>query len=375
MMKRMLAICLLLLLLAGCMPPADTGSAAQTAPNGRLESTTAAVTMPQDTTEAPETTPAATTPAAGETAPLTSPAATTPAPTTPETTTTAPTTPAPTTPEPTAPAPTTPAHQHSYAASQTAPTCAAKGYTKYTCPCGHSYKADYVDALGHSYTSQVVAPTTASEGYTEHTCGVCGHSYKDNYTEKLPIEPCEVHDFRHKDIYKNCQQDGCREHTCIVCGYTYRDEYDYHTPDDHRYKDEPDEIKEATYDAPGYEKYKCGFCDYVYTRVLPQLEVIDTAALESYGRSYAKNTYGYDSSSSLNASNSGYAPGVLCKISTMEEGKKWVRDAVTTRYENDVATVGGAYIEVNGEIFRRTVNVYVQPTSDPHLFRIWVYYK
>ena len=343
------------------MPPADTGSAAETAPNGRLESTTAAVTMPQDTTEAPETTPTATTPAA-----------TTPAPTTP-----APTTPAPTTPAPTTPVATTPEHHHSYTAAQTVPTCAAKGYTKYTCPCGHSYKADYVDALGHSYTSQVVAPTTASEGYTEHTCSLCGHSYRDDYTEKLPIEPCEVHDFRHKDIYKNCQQDGCREHRCIVCGYTYRDEYDYHTPDDHRYKDEPDEIKEATYDAPGYEKYKCGFCDYVYTRVLPQLEVIDTSALEAYGRSYAASTYGYKGDASLNANGIvGYAPGVRRTITTMEQGKKYVRAAVDSRYKNHIAAGYQIYGEKeDGTIWRIPLNVYLEPTSDPHVFIIWVYYR
>ena len=108
---------------------------------------------------------------------------------------------------------------------------------------------------------------------------------------------------------------------------------------------------------------------------MPQLEKIDTAALESYGRSYAVNTYGYASSSSLTASNSGYSPGVRRTITTMEQGKKYVRDSVDARYDDDVAAVGGAYIEVNGEIIRRTVNVYVQPTSNPQVFVIWVYYK
>ncbi len=349
-MKRSIAIGLLLVALAGCMPLPASQPATEMTAAPTTEPTAGVATEPEVTELASEATELTTEPVTEPTTePVTEPA--------------------------TEPA-TAPTHRHSYTASQTAPTCAAKGYTKYTCACGDSYKADYVDARGHSYTSQVVAPTTTGEGYTEYSCGVCGHSYKDNYTEKLPVEPCEVHDFRHKDIYKNCQQDGCREHRCIVCGYTYRDEYDYHTPDDHRYNiDAPIEVKEATYEAPGYKKFLCGFCDHVEIVILPQLEVIDTAALESYGRSYAENTYGYASSSGIHASGSGYSPGVYRTITTMEQGKKYVRAAVDARYKNDVAVCGGAYIEVNGEIIRRTVNVYVQPTGDPHVFIIWVYYR
>ena len=43
------------------------------------------------------------------------------------------------------------AHEHSYEASVTAPTCTEGGYTTYTCECGDSYVADEVAALGHEW--------------------------------------------------------------------------------------------------------------------------------------------------------------------------------------------------------------------------------
>ncbi len=51
-------------------------------------------------------------------------------------------------------------HTHSYEATVTAPTCEAGGYTTYTCPCGDSYVAEEVAALGHRYEKGV--------------CGNCG---------------------------------------------------------------------------------------------------------------------------------------------------------------------------------------------------------
>ena len=75
-------------------------------------------------------------------------------------------------------------HTHSYISKVTPPTCTEKGYTTYTCSCGDTYIADYVDATGHSYTSKVTAPTCTAQGFTTNTC-VCGHSYKDNYTNAL----------------------------------------------------------------------------------------------------------------------------------------------------------------------------------------------
>ena len=40
-------------------------------------------------------------------------------------------------------------HQHNYSSVVAAPSCIDKGYTTYTCECGDSYVADYVDILEH----------------------------------------------------------------------------------------------------------------------------------------------------------------------------------------------------------------------------------
>ena len=42
-------------------------------------------------------------------------------------------------------------HVHDYKTKVTNPTCEEEGYTIYSCLCGHSYTADYVDQLNHSY--------------------------------------------------------------------------------------------------------------------------------------------------------------------------------------------------------------------------------
>ena len=69
-----------------------------------------------------------------------------------------------------------PAHEHSYEAVVTAPTCTEGGYTTYTCSCGDSYVADETPALGH--TEEIlpaVEPTCTESGLTEgKKCAVCG---------------------------------------------------------------------------------------------------------------------------------------------------------------------------------------------------------
>ena len=56
-----------------------------------------------------------------------------------------------------------PATGHNHEAVVTAPTCAAGGYTTYTCACGDSYVADETAALEHTYDNQFDA-----------TCNECG---------------------------------------------------------------------------------------------------------------------------------------------------------------------------------------------------------
>lgn len=82
-------------------------------------------------------------------------------------------------------------HTHQYTATVVQPTPYEKGYTIYTCSCGHSYIDNYTSPLPmptpeatphvHHYTASVVAPTATERGYTLHVCQECGDSYKDAY--------------------------------------------------------------------------------------------------------------------------------------------------------------------------------------------------
>ena len=76
------------------------------------------------------------------------------------------------------------AHEHSYKAVVTAPTCTAKGYTTHACACGDSYVDTYTDALGHAWDNgKVTKPATETEdGVKTFTCTRCG----ETKTEVIP---------------------------------------------------------------------------------------------------------------------------------------------------------------------------------------------
>ena len=76
------------------------------------------------------------------------------------------------------------AHEHSYTAVVTPPTCTEKGYTTHTCSCGHSYVDTYTDALGHAWDEgKVTKPATATEtGVKTFTCTRCS----ETKTETIP---------------------------------------------------------------------------------------------------------------------------------------------------------------------------------------------
>lgn len=68
------------------------------------------------------------------------------------------------------------AHEHSYTAVVTPPTCTEAGYTTYTCSCGNSYVDDYVPAAGHKWGEYISNndATYESDGTKTATCSVCG---------------------------------------------------------------------------------------------------------------------------------------------------------------------------------------------------------
>ena len=158
-----------------------------------------------------------------------------------------------------------PAHEHSYEAVVTAPTCTEGGYTTYTCACGDSYTADETAALGHS-DGRVVAenekPNTCTEGgYYDAViyCTVCGvETYRSHIvTEPTGHFPAEVSGYA-----ATCTEPGLTDgQWCCVCG-------EWIVPQEeipalgHSY--------EAVVTAPtctegGYTTYTCATCGDSYT--------------------------------------------------------------------------------------------------------------
>lgn len=104
-------------------------------------------------------------------------------------------------------------------------------------------------------------------------------------------------------------------------------------------------------------------------------EVIDTEALEAYGRSYASSTYGYWGNPNTGfSSNAGYFPPTYVIINSMEDGYKYAREVVDAQYCDDIAAGQPITAEIDGETVHRKINIYFQATDDPSMFLLYCFY-
>ena len=111
-------------------------------------------------------------------------------------------------------------HTHDYEDVITAPTCTEQGYTTYTCECGDSYVADYVNATGHTEeTIPALAPTCTETGFTDGVkCSVCG----ETLTEKKEL-PANGHSpanaVEENYVAPTCTENGSKDVVvyCSVC--------------------------------------------------------------------------------------------------------------------------------------------------------------
>ena len=106
------------------------------------------------------------------------------------------------------------AHEHSYDAVVTAPTCTAKGYTTHTCSCGDSYVDTYTDALGHAWDSGKVTkqPTATETGVRTYTCTRCSATK----TETIPATGSVDVTQMFTDVTKNWAYPGIQY--CVTHG-------------------------------------------------------------------------------------------------------------------------------------------------------------
>ena len=106
------------------------------------------------------------------------------------------------------------AHEHSYTAVVTPPTCTEKGYTTHTCSCGDSYVDTYVDALGHAWDSGTVTkqPTATETGVRTYTCTRCSATK----TETIPATGSVDVTQMFTDVTKNWAYPGIQY--CVTHG-------------------------------------------------------------------------------------------------------------------------------------------------------------
>ena len=164
------------------------------------------------------------------------------------------------------------AHEHSYTAVVTAPTCTEKGYTTHTCSCGHSYVDTYTDALGHAWDSGTVTkqPTATETGIRTFTCTRCG----ETKTETIPKLTHE-HSYKAVVTAPTCTAKGYTTHTCS-CGESYVDTYVDALG--HSW-DSGTVTKEPTATETGVRTYTCTRCSATKTETIPATGSVDVTQM------------------------------------------------------------------------------------------------
>lgn len=117
-------------------------------------------------------------------------------------------------------APQQPAHQHSYNTSATPATCTTKGYTTYTCECGHSYTADYSGGDGHKY-EEVHSNEPVYETVCITRCGHCNADITGNVAEHVKAETLAGNGGRSYQSYEQVivgYEDQIVGYVCSICG-------------------------------------------------------------------------------------------------------------------------------------------------------------
>jgi len=154
------------------------------------------------------------------------------------------------------------AHEHSYTAVVTAPTCTEKGYTTHTCSCGHSYVDTYTDALGHAWDGGTVTkqPTATETGTKTFTCTRCSET-------KTEVIPALSHEHSYKAVVTapTCTEKGYTTHTCS-CGDSYVDTYVDALG--HAW-DGGTVTKQPTATETGIKTYTCTRCSATKTETIP----------------------------------------------------------------------------------------------------------
>lgn len=117
-------------------------------------------------------------------------------------------------------APQQPVHQHSYFESVMPATCTTKGYTTYTCECGHSYTANYNGGGGHKY-EEVYSNEPVYETVCITRCGYCHVALKDVGVDHIEEEALAGNGGSSYQSYEQVligYEDQLVGYACSICG-------------------------------------------------------------------------------------------------------------------------------------------------------------
>ena len=165
------------------------------------------------------------------------------------------------------------AHEHSYEAVVTAPTCTEGGYTTYTCACGDTYIADETKALGHNDGPIVVEnekPSTCTEGgYYDAVCycTVCG---VETYRSHIEVGPDNHFPTVFPGYPATCTEPGLTDgKRCCVC-LEWIEPQEEIPATGHAFGDWT-ETKAPTCTEDGEEKRSCESCGKTETQPIEKL--------------------------------------------------------------------------------------------------------
>ena len=120
-------------------------------------------------------------------------------------------------------------HVHNYVPTVTPPTCTAQGYTTYTCTCGDSYVADYVDPIAHTEGTAVKendVPSTCNTlgGYDSVVyCTVCNNEVSRthvDYTEYAAHTPAAAVD---ENVKPATKKDAGSKDVVVYCSVCHEE--------------------------------------------------------------------------------------------------------------------------------------------------------
>ena len=141
-------------------------------------------------------------------------------------------------------------HEHDYVVVEVPATCQSVGYTVYTCSCGHTYRANYIEQLGHKWGEGVVtvAPTCTTDGEKTYTCSEC------QAVNIVKIEAAHTWTEVSR-VEKTCTTNGSISKECSVCHATEVEVI----PAGHEWN-EGTPVIEATCTEPGVQRCTCTVC-------------------------------------------------------------------------------------------------------------------